>query len=157
MYEKLDVLTTLLKKAELLNDNNSKSLPDEHKNTSLGGATDTISYHQGYRDGIQSLLSIIQTLYDDAYHQMDEETDRMYLEHLRERCIDIFLKETKIKPEVGKYSGYTKDNISDLTKDECIKFLKDKKVWLEFCFETRKTKELRSKLADEIELEMIDK
>lgn len=129
MYEKLDVLTTLLKKAELLNDHNITYLPDEHKNTSLDvGARCDLSYHQGYRNGIQSLLSIIQTLYDDAYHQMEEETDRMYLEHLRERCADI-------NEEMGK-----------LNKEECITFLKDKGVWLEFCFKTRKTKELRSKV-----------
>ena len=139
MYEKLDVLTTLLKKAEQLNDNNSKSLPDEHKNTSLGGATDTISYHQGYRDGIQSLLSIIQTLYDDAYHQMDEETDRMYLEHLRQRCADIYAKDGEMI------------DVGHMTKENCITFLKDSGVWEE------SGKKTREQLADERELEMIDK
>ena len=153
MYEKLDVLTTLLKTAEQLNDNNIRYLPDEHKNTSLDvGARCDLSYHQGYRDGIQSLLSIIQTLYDDAYHEMEEDTDRMYLEHLRERCVAT-AKETADNESTTDIN----EKMRKMNKEECIAFLKDKKVWLEFCFETRKIKELRNKLTNERELEMIDK
>ena len=152
MYEKLDVLTTLLKKAEQLDENNLESLPDKHKNTSLDlGAVDTISYHQGYRDGIWSLKNNIKIMHDNARDEMDEETDRMYLEHLRQRCADVFAKDGEIN-DVDQYNIETKMvmAIPTMLKEECIRFLKDKGVWKE-------PKKTREQLADEIELEMLDK
>lgn len=100
MYEKLDVLTTLLKTTKRLNDNNLTHLPDDHKNTSLeSGAKCDLSYHQGYRDGIQSLLSIIQTLYDESYEEMVVDTERMQREYLDKKKIasDIYRNEIDLE------------------------------------------------------------
>ena len=139
MYEKLDVLATLLKKAKQLDNNNLESLPKKHRTTSLDiGATDTISYHQGYRDGVQSLKSNIKIMYDNTLSEFNEETERMYLENLRQRCADIFANDGEMI------------DVGYMTKEECITFLKDKGVWKE-------AKKTREQLADEIELEMIDK
>ena len=118
MFEKLDVLTQLLHQADKLNDNNIRYLPKEHKNTSLeSGARCDLSYHQGYRDGIQSILSLISIDYELEREAMEDESDRMYLEHLRQRCADIFAKQG-VMIDVGH-----------MTKEECITFLKDKGVW----------------------------
>tara|TARA_R100001530_G_C4314819_1_gene154059 strand:+ start:1264 stop:1626 length:363 start_codon:yes stop_codon:yes gene_type:complete len=118
MFEKLDILTQLLHQAERLNDNNIRYLPDEHKNTSLeSGARCDLSYHQGYRDGIQSILSIIRIDYELERESMEDESDQMYLEHLQQRCADEYIKE-------GLLTG-----VNHMTKEECITFLKDKGVW----------------------------
>jgi len=119
MFEKLDVLTQLLHQAERLNDNNIKYLPEEHKNTSLeSGARCDLSYHQGYRDGIQSILSIIRIDYELEREAMENESDAMYLDHLRNRCYDL---------EFSKEGLMT--DVSHMTREECITFLKDKGVW----------------------------
>ena len=120
MYEKLDVLVTLLKKAKQLDNNNLESLPKKHRTTSLDiGATDTISYHQGYRDGIQSIKAIIQITHDNAQDGFKEETERMYLEDLQQRCADVFANDGEII------------DVGHMIKKECIAFLKDKGVWKE--------------------------
>jgi len=119
MFEKLDILTQLLHQADKLNDNNIRYLPDEHKNTSLeSGARCDISYHQGYRDGIQSILSLIRIDYQIERDDMEDKSDRMYLEHLRDRCRDWCNVETKMLIDVNH-----------MTKEECITFLKDEGVW----------------------------
>lgn len=119
MFEKLDVLTQLLHQADKLNDNNIKYLPEEHKNTSLeSGARCDLSYHQGYRDGIQSILSFIRIGYEIEREKMEDDSSRMYLEHLQERCLDHITEEEHIYVETKEW-----------TKEECIAFLKDKEVW----------------------------
>ena len=118
MFEKLDVLTLLRERAVELNDNNLTNLPDEHKNTSLeSGARCDLSNHQGYRDGIQSILSIIRIDYELEREAMEDESDAMYLDHLRDRCRDEFSKE-----------GLMTD-VSHMTREECITFLREKGVW----------------------------
>ena len=120
MFEKLDVLTSLPDRAVELNDNNLTSLPDEHKNTSLASAVRCdLSYRQGYRDGIQSLLSIINTWWENEREEMEEESDRMYLNHLRDRCRDEYSKEGQMI------------DVNHMTKEECITFLREKGVWKE--------------------------
>ena len=113
MFEKLDVLNILRDRAIELKENNLTKLPDEHKNTSLGGATDTISYHQGYRDGIQSLLSIIDRWWDNMHDDMQEASERMYLDYLRERC--------------AKAMNFLDSKF--MTKKQCIDLLKNKGLW----------------------------
>lgn len=79
MFEKLNLLTQLRDRVVVLNENNLTNLPDEHKNTSLeSGAKCDLSYHQGYRDGIQSCLSMINTWLDNEHDDMEEESDDMY-------------------------------------------------------------------------------
>ena len=118
MFEKLDILTQLLHQADKLNDNNIRHLPEEHKNTSLeSGARCDLSYHQGYRDGIQSILSIIRIDYELEREAMEDESDRMYLEHLRQECANIYAKEEVMI------------DVSNATKEDCIAILKDKGVW----------------------------
>ena len=121
MFEKLNVLTLLRDRAVELNNNNLTNLPDEHKNTSLeSGAKCDLSYHQGYRDGIQSLLSIINTWWQNEHNDMEEESDRMYLEHLQKRCLDHITEEEHLYVETKEW-----------TKGECITFLEEKGVWKE--------------------------
>ena len=118
MFEKLDVLTQLLHQADKLNDNNIRYLPKEHKNTSLeSGARCDLSYHQGYRDGIQSILSLIRIDYELEREAMEDESDHMYLEHLRDRCRNEYSKEGQMI------------DVDHMTREECITFLKDKGVW----------------------------
>lgn len=118
MFEKLDILSYLKERGSILNDNNLNNLPDEHKNTSLeSGAKCDLSYHQGYRDGIQSLLTIINIDWQNEHDAMEEETEHMYLEHLRQRCADIYAKEEVMI------------DVSRMTKEHCITFLKDEGVW----------------------------
>tara|TARA_R100000315_G_scaffold44926_1_gene20184 strand:+ start:4188 stop:4568 length:381 start_codon:yes stop_codon:yes gene_type:complete len=123
MFEKLDVLTLLRDRAVELNDNNLTNLPDEHKNTSLeSGAKCDLSYHQGYRDGIQSLLSIINTWWQNEHDDMEEESDRMYLDYLQTRCHDIYLKAVNKNAKPIDFKNWTKIN--------CIKFLKETGNWV---------------------------
>ena len=118
MFEKLDVLTQLLHQADKLNDNNIRYLPKEHKNTSLeSGARCDLSYHQGYRDGIQSILSLIRIDYELEREAMEDESDYMYLEHLRDRCRNEYSKEGQMI------------DVDHMTREECITFLKNKGVW----------------------------
>ena len=124
MFEKLDVLTLLRDRGVDLNDNNLIYLPDEHKNTSLeSGAKCHLSYHQGYRDGIQSLLSIMNVLWQNEYDYMEEESDRMYLDHLQTRCYEIYLK--------GVNKDAKPDDFKNWSKIDCIKFLKETGNWKE--------------------------
>ena len=123
MFEKLDVLTQLLHQADKLNDNNIKYLPEEHKNTSLeSGARCDLSYHQGYRDGIQSILSFIRIGYEIEREDMEDESNAMYLQHLRDRCLDHITAEEYLYVE-------TIPPAKEWTKEECIAFLKEKEVW----------------------------
>ena len=117
MFEKLDVLTQLLHQAEKLNDNNIRFLPKEHENTSLeSGARCNLSYHQGYRDGIQSILSLIRINYEIEHEDMEDKSNAMYLEHLQQKVADV--------------SNVTStEDIKSWTKEECITFLREKGVW----------------------------
>ncbi len=120
MFEKLDVLTQLLHQADKLNDSNIRYLPEEHKNTSLeSGARCDLSYHQGYRDGIQSILSFIRIDYEIEREKMQNDSARMYLEHLQERVNVNMYAESK---DMIDYA-------SQMTEKECITFLKEKGVW----------------------------
>ena len=78
MFEKLNLLTQLRDRVVVLNENNLTKLPDEHKHTSLeSGAKCDLSYHHGYRDGIQSCLSIINTWLDNEHDNVEEESNDM--------------------------------------------------------------------------------
>tara|TARA_B100000686_G_C16795980_1_gene982373 strand:+ start:2722 stop:3120 length:399 start_codon:yes stop_codon:yes gene_type:complete len=114
MFEKLDVLNILRDRAIELKENNLTKLPDEHKNTSLeSGAKCDLSYHQGYRDGIQSLLSIINRWWDNEHDDMQEASEQMYLDYLRKRCAnEMNFLDSKF-----------------MTKKQCIDLLKNKGLW----------------------------
>ena len=128
MFEKLDVLSYLKERGSILNDNNLSNLPDEHKNTSLeSGAKCDLSYHQGYRDGIQSLLTIINISWQNEHDAMEEETEHMYLDFLQNKCLKVFLSENKHMSEEELYT----DDLKSWTKKDCIKFLKDSGKWEE--------------------------
>tara|TARA_R100000697_G_C5353434_1_gene172525 strand:- start:131 stop:388 length:258 start_codon:yes stop_codon:yes gene_type:complete len=79
MYEQLNILEELLKKLESLDDLNLKDIPDEHKRTSLDlGARCNLSYKQGYRDGIQSALSIIRVYFEKELDEFERQQLDMY-------------------------------------------------------------------------------
>ena len=79
MYEQLNILEELLKKLESLDTLNLEDIPDEHKRTSLDlGARCVLSYKQGYRDGIQSALSIIRILYEKELDEFERQQLDMY-------------------------------------------------------------------------------
>jgi len=124
MFEKLDVLTLLRDRAVELNDNNLTNLPDEHKNTSLeSGAKCDLSYYQGYRDGIQSLLSIINVWWQNEHDDMEEESDRMYLEYLQTRCHEIYIKSVNKDAHPIDFKHWNKIT--------CVDFLKNTGNWKE--------------------------
>jgi len=84
MYEQLNILEELLKKLESLDTLNLEDIPDEHKRTSLDlGARCALSYKQGYRDGIQSALSIIRILYEKELNEFERQQLDMYEEYKR--------------------------------------------------------------------------
>ena len=128
MFEKLDVLSYLKERGSILNDNNLNKLPDEHKNTSLeSGAKCDLSYHQGYRDGIQSLLTIINISWHDEYNAMEQETEHMYLDFLQNKCLKVFLSLNKHMSEEELNTDYLKS----WSKSACINFLKEQGKWEE--------------------------
>tara|TARA_R100001443_G_scaffold20454_3_gene32413 strand:+ start:7150 stop:7491 length:342 start_codon:yes stop_codon:yes gene_type:complete len=108
LFERVEVLGYLKEKITKLKEECLEQLPYEHKTTTLdSNARCSLSYHQGYRDGVERSLAWVRMCYTTDRDRLQDEEDQMYLDHLRRRCLEA----------------------NDMSKEDCIKYLKDKGLW----------------------------